>query len=87
MENINTALMLMAVGMGTVFLILFFIIYFSKGLIVLINKYVPEDTRQTVSRASARVSEIPAATVAAITAAVNAASGGRARVTQIDREK
>ena len=36
MENLNTALLLMAVGMVTVFCILLIVIYLGKGLILLV---------------------------------------------------
>ena len=39
MENLNTALLLMVVGMATVFAILLIVIYLGKGLIALVNKY------------------------------------------------
>lgn len=43
MENLNTALLLMVVGMTTVFAILLIVIYLGKGLILLVNKYAPEE--------------------------------------------
>lgn len=43
MDSLNTALMLLAVGMGTVFAILLIIIYFSKLLIVVVNRFAPEE--------------------------------------------
>ena len=43
MENIETGLLLMIVGMTTVFAILLIVINLGKGLIVLVNKYAPEE--------------------------------------------
>ena len=46
MENLTPmqqALLLMMVGMGTVFVILILIIFLSKGLILLVNKFAPEE--------------------------------------------
>ena len=43
MENIETGFLLMVVGMTTVFAILLIVIYLGKGLIVLVNKYAPEE--------------------------------------------
>ena len=43
MENLNTALLLMVVGMTTVFAILLIVIYLGKGLILLVSKYAPEE--------------------------------------------
>lgn len=43
MENLNTALLLMVVGMATVFAILLIVINLGKALIALVNKYAPEE--------------------------------------------
>ena len=43
MENLETALLLMVVGMATVFAILLIVIYLGKLLISLVNKYAPEE--------------------------------------------
>ena len=42
MENLNTALLLMVVGMATVFAILLIVINLGKALIALVNKYAPD---------------------------------------------
>ena len=55
----ETALMLMCIGMGTVFIILILIIWLSNGLIQVINKVAPEE-------------EAPAKKVAAAPAAISA---------------
>ena len=43
MENIGVGLMLMVVGMATVFVILLIVIYLSKYLITIVNKVAPEE--------------------------------------------
>ncbi len=43
MDSLSTAIMLMIVGMGTVFIILLFVIYFSKLIIIMVNKIAPEE--------------------------------------------
>ena len=46
MENLTPmeqALLLMLVGMGTVFVILILIIYLSKGMIILTNRFATEE--------------------------------------------
>ncbi|MDR2968344.1 MAG: OadG family protein [Tannerellaceae bacterium] len=43
MENIQTGLLLMLVGMTTVFIILLIVIYLGKVLIALVNRYAPEE--------------------------------------------
>ena len=86
MENLNDALILLVAGMGTVFFILLFIIYFSKFMIFIINKYVPEEKLGTVRRTAATTAEIPSKVVAAITTAINTASQGKMKVTKIEKE-
>lgn len=83
MENLNEALLLLCVGMGTVFVILLVIIYFSKGLIALINKYLPEEKQLQTAEIS--TTAIPGKVIAAITAAVNIASNSKAAITKIEK--
>lgn len=47
MENLQTGLILLMVGMVTVFTILLLLIILGKYLIIFVNKYFPED--ETVS--------------------------------------
>ena len=47
MENIGVGLMLMVVGMATVFVILLIVIYLSKYLITVVNKVAPEETQKS----------------------------------------
>ena len=53
MENLNIALLLMIVGMATVFAILLIVIYLGKGLIALVNKYAPEEAAPAKQAANA----------------------------------
>ena len=46
MENIGVGLMLMVVGMATVFVILLIVIYLSKYLITVVNKVAPRRAPQ-----------------------------------------
>ncbi|MCC8034466.1 MAG: OadG family protein [Rikenellaceae bacterium] len=84
MNPINEALMLMGVGMGTVFIVLLLIIFCSRGMIAAINRWFPE---REVSPALARAAAIPAKTLTAITAAVNVATRGRGRIVKIEKKK
>jgi oxaloacetate decarboxylase gamma subunit len=43
MENFELGILLLMVGMTTVFVILLIVIYLGKGLIILVNKYAPEE--------------------------------------------
>lgn len=54
MENIETGLLLMVVGMTTVFIILLIVINLGKGLIALVNKYAPEETSAPKQPAAVR---------------------------------
>ena len=86
MDNLNTALMLLCVGMGTVFLILLFIIYFSKGLILLINRFYPEEIVTKSNQTSPPPDEIPEQVAAILNKAVHSAIKG-ARITKITKIK
>lgn len=92
MENIETGLLLMVVGMTTVFAILLIVINLGKGLITLVNKYAPEEVavkKQTVTPSSAtqptQPGNIPGKTTAAIVAAVSMATRGQGKVTKIEK--
>lgn len=79
----ETALLLMIIGMGTVFVILILIINLSKALIVAINKWAPEE--ETVKKsAPAAPAAIPANVEAAIKAAIAQVAPG-AMVTKITK--
>lgn len=86
MENVETGLLLMIVGMTTVFAILLIVIFLGKGLIVLVNKYVPESPLQTkVSPSVSNQGEIPASTLAAIVAAIGMVTGGKGKVINVEK--
>ena len=54
MENIETAILLMVVGMATVFVILLIVIYLGKLLITLVNKYAPRRSGSCEAGSTAR---------------------------------
>ena len=64
----QTALLLMIVGMGTVFVILILIIYLSNLMIMAVNKFAPEEeVKKKVAAAPATVApNVEAAIKAAI---------------------
>ena len=74
------ALMLMAVGMTTVFAVLFLVVGTGNLLIRMINQYFPEPAPSVKSPVA---SAIAPAKIAAITAAVSALTGGRGQVEKI----
>lgn len=93
MENIETGLLLMAVGMMTVFAILLIVINLGKGLILLVNKYAPEEVvvkKAAPSRAKAAAPVAAAAVMggsetAAIVSAVSVLTAGQGKVVKIEK--
>lgn len=92
MENLETGLLLMVVGTATVFAILLVVIYLGKGLIVLVNKYAPEEvvvkktpsSRQVAGQAST-AGALSGAETAAIVSAVSVLTHGQGKVTKIEK--
>ena len=67
----ETALLLMIIGMGTVFIILILIINLSKLLIVTVNRVAPEEAPVAKNTASANVpAPVPANVETAIREAI-----------------
>ncbi len=85
-DDFSTALMLMAVGMITVFIILALIVTFGNVLIRIVNRYFPEEVLKKTSIAT-RTSGIDPKKIAAITAVVDVITGGRGKVTGINRKE
>lgn len=83
-EGFSTALMLLAVGMITVFTILALIVIFGNILISLVNKYIPE---AKVTKMMSRVAQgaIEPRKMAAIVSAVEIVTEGKAKVTSITK--
>lgn len=82
----------MVVGMTTVFAILLIVINLGKGLIVLVNKYAPEETlvKKQVATQRQMVTSTPVAgitnqTTAAIVSAVSVMTGGKGKVVKIEK--
>ena len=80
----ETALLLMIVGMGTVFIILVLIINLSKLMIMAVNKFAPEEEVAPKKGVAAAPAVIPANIKAAIEAAVKQVAPG-AMVTNIKK--
>ena len=85
MENLETAFLLMVVGMATVFVILLIVIYLGKLLISLVNKYAPEEVVSVKQTSSQAPVPIPGNILAAITAAVNVVTQGKGKVTKVEK--
>lgn len=86
MENIGTGLMLMLVGMCTVFVILLIIIWLSTLLIKAVNKFAPpeEEVKSKPKPAVATVS-LDEDSVKAINIAVEKLTGGKGKVMKIEK--
>lgn len=84
MENLNIALLLMVVGMTTVFAILLIVIYLGKGLIALVNKYAPEEIIPVKSVTNGPAS-IPGNILAAISAAVTVVTQGKGKIVKVEK--
>ena len=82
MENLNIALLLMIVGMATVFAILLIVIYLGKGLIAL--KYAPEEVVPAKQAANAPAA-VPGNIMAAISAAVTVVTQGKGKVAKVEK--
>ena len=85
MENMETALLLLFVGMGTVFAILLLLIYLGKFLIALVNKYAPEEEVAAKQIMPKDPLPIPGNVLAAITAAVNVVTHGKGKITKVEK--
>lgn len=83
MENLEIGLLLMVVGMATVFVILLIVIYLSQLLIKLVNKVAPEEEpkKKTVSVATSSDS----GAMDAIKAAVDILTAGKGQVVKIEK--
>lgn len=85
MENLNSALLLLAIGMGTVFIILVFIILFSQLLIKVINRYFPEEVSKQATKSIEKIDSVPPKVIAAISTAINICSNGKMKVSKIEK--
>lgn len=84
LTSMETALLLMIVGMGTVFVILILIINLSKLMIMAVNKFAPEEQAAAKKAVSNAPAAIPANVEAAIKAAIAQVAPG-AMVTKITK--
>ena len=83
MENLETGLLLMVVGMATVFVILLIVIYLSQLLIKLVNKIAPEEDLKKKPAPESPSSDT--STMDAIKAAVDILTAGKGQVIKIEK--
>ena len=90
-ENLQEALLLLAVGMVTVFFILSMVVFSGKALILFVNRFVPTPQLQEVKPApvltenDATPSTIEPQKLAAIVAAVENVTKGKGKVTSVEK--
>lgn len=83
MENLGTGLLLMAVGMTTVFLILLIVIWLGKALIAFVNKVAPEE--EPKKKPSVSTPSTDASAMDAIKAAVDILTAGKGQVIKVEK--
>ncbi|MBO4332758.1 MAG: OadG family protein [Paludibacteraceae bacterium] len=84
-EGLSGALLLMAIGMVTVFIVLLLVIYVGNALIMFVNKFVPEETKEAPKASFASVQSVDAVTANVIAQAVNTLTGGKGKVESIKK--
>lgn len=85
MENLNLGLMLLVVGMVSVFIILLIVIGLSQLLIKIVNKVAPEEVVVKKNVATVAPAVIAPDAMAAIKGAVNIVTGGKGKVVKVEK--
>lgn len=83
-EKFIEALLLMAIGMTTVFIVLLIIIFLGGLLIKTVNKFFPEEVKP-VAKAVAAVQAVDQNIQEAINKAIMAISGGKKQAQKIEK--
>lgn len=84
MENLQQGLMLMGIGMLTVFTVLLIIINLSKVLISIVNKVAPEEETKPKAKTAAPAA-IPQDVMEIISQTVNKITKGKGTVVNVTR--
>jgi oxaloacetate decarboxylase gamma subunit len=87
-EELSLALQLLGIGMGTVFLILSFVVLSGNALIRIVNRYMPAPAKapKSTPRTGGGSAAIAPDTLAAIVAAVDAVTDGKGKITSIEKK-
>lgn len=84
MENLSEALLLLLVGMTTVFCVLIIVIALGKGLILFVNKYIPEAVKE---KQPSETNKRPTlAQITAITKAIETITQGKGYIINIEKK-
>jgi oxaloacetate decarboxylase gamma subunit len=81
----STGLLLMIVGMGTVFCVLGLVVATGKFLILSVNRFHPAIIETSHISSVIAGEDSSGAKIAAITGAVDVITGGKGRITHIER--
>lgn len=81
-SNINNALILLAIGMITVFVILALVVFAGNLLIKIVNRYAPQNAE--TNRYADR-NQVAPSIIAAITAVVDTVTVGQGKIEKIER--
>ncbi len=83
-STLSNAFSILLIGMTTVILILGLVVVVGNILIRIINRYwaLPE----SVSKVIEKTGTIPSGTLAAIVAAVDTVTGGKGKITKIEKQ-
>lgn len=86
-ENFQTALTILGVGMTTVILILSLVVVSGNLLIKTVNRFVPVNETPKARRSGSvgLKNKTNPAVIAAITAAVGITTGGKGKITSIEK--
>ncbi|MEZ4829024.1 MAG: OadG family protein [Bacteroidia bacterium] len=86
-ENFQTAIVLLIVGMITIFVVLSLVVLSGNALIRLVNRYFPEHSPpKPAFPQSVSSPPITSNTLAAIVAAVDIHTGGKGKITSIEKK-
>ncbi len=83
--NLSLSLLLMVVGMTTVFITLFSVVIIGNLIIRVVNKYFPEEVKKAVSTAITS-STIEKNKMAAIIAAIDIVTAGKGKIIQVEKK-
>lgn len=86
-EPLSTALIVLAVGMITVFVILSLVVFSGNIIIKIVNKYFPETSinPSSVSKTPIINTDLGSSKMAAIVAAVDVITKGKGKINKIEK--
>lgn len=84
-EELRTAILLMGVGMITVFIVLLCVVLIGNLLIRFVNRFVP--LSETSTQQPSLIAKIAPAKIAAMTSAVEVFTKGKGKITNINKIK